>query len=250
MGQFIYWLGIASAEKQWASQRVDVDMDTNCCLEQPSAVWNQFQSLPSTKKGERKTANGPPPRPPSFTSSSGARSYRTAGAAASSAERHHHHHNTLGGGGVSAPSKTSSAARRCSRHFLPPPSSYAYANHVMPTYLYSPTPPSGGPPLVFSLHWSCPAHSVPSTRYDSSSNHHLPMNATCLQENPYAEPAQGPRSRVELAAGEPIAGLVRDFKGVESEWVGRWTAERAHIWDSVNFSRNVFADEHARTRTN
>ncbi|KAL9937918.1 hypothetical protein V8E36_003463 [Tilletia maclaganii] len=152
-------------------------------------------------------ANAPPPRPPSVTSSSGARSYQTAGAASSAQQRHHHHnsnsraapsspsvgyapssshshrshpHAALGGG--PAPSETSSAARRGPRHSLPPPSSYAYASpapqqqysyaggadpYAMPTYLYSPTPLSAGPPSV-----SSGASGSGSTRYDPSSHHH------------------------------------------------------------------------------
>ncbi|KAL9933569.1 hypothetical protein V8E36_007745 [Tilletia maclaganii] len=54
-GRFLYWLSIASAEKRWVSQRVDVDMNMNFSLEQLSAVWNYFQPVPATKKGERET---------------------------------------------------------------------------------------------------------------------------------------------------------------------------------------------------
>ncbi|KAE8213621.1 hypothetical protein CF327_g2864 [Tilletia walkeri] len=54
-GRFLYWLSIASAEKRWVSQRVDVDMNMNFSQDQLSAVWNFFQPVPATEKGKKET---------------------------------------------------------------------------------------------------------------------------------------------------------------------------------------------------
>ncbi|KAK0552758.1 Vacuolar import and degradation protein 27 [Tilletia horrida] len=52
VGRFLYWLSIASAEKRWVSQRVDVDMNMNFSADQLSAVWNYFEKVPA-KDGKR-----------------------------------------------------------------------------------------------------------------------------------------------------------------------------------------------------
>ncbi|KAE8263010.1 hypothetical protein A4X09_0g7338 [Tilletia walkeri] len=54
-GRFLYWFSIASAEKRWVSQRVDVDMNMNFSRDQLSAVWNFFQPVSATEKGKKQT---------------------------------------------------------------------------------------------------------------------------------------------------------------------------------------------------
>ncbi|KAK0544342.1 Vacuolar import and degradation protein 27, partial [Tilletia horrida] len=51
-GPFTYWLSIASAEKRWVSQRVDVAMNMNFSQDQLSAVWNFSQRVPAECKGQ------------------------------------------------------------------------------------------------------------------------------------------------------------------------------------------------------
>ncbi|CAD6917992.1 unnamed protein product [Tilletia controversa] len=56
-GIFLYWLSIASADKRWVSQRVDVDMNMNFSNDQLSAVWNFFQPIPASSTKSKNSEN-------------------------------------------------------------------------------------------------------------------------------------------------------------------------------------------------